>query len=210
MSLGVVRYSESLGRSHRSVRSRPTFCIPKAESCGRQFAVSASDLAAARRLADSKSRPAVAVAGALLGIVPKLVYVGEPPAPLMFLVVDIPLIVVGAAVLLKAWKQFRSLQVRRTSTQIQIRLSQSHDRPHPPEPRKAAHRGHAGSKIAACSRIGPHSGAFWSGGSRLESSQASYWLHWSMSRTPESSTSSSSCRSAGCCCFQPHGQQTDG
>src|SRR5439155_26606730 len=91
-----------------------------------------------------------------------------------------------------------------------MRRSQSHDRPHPPEPPKAAHRGHAGSKIAACSRIGPHSGAFWSGGSRLESSQASYWLHWSMSRTPESSTSSSSCRSAGCCCFQPHGQQTDG
>src|SRR5438445_8847750 len=34
-------------------RSRPTFCIPKTASCGRQIAVAASDLAAARRLADS-------------------------------------------------------------------------------------------------------------------------------------------------------------
>ena len=78
----------------------------------------------------------IAVAGALLGIVPKLVYVGEQPTPLMFLVADIALIIVGAAVLFRGWKQFRSLQVRRTSTQIQIRLSQSHDRPHPPEPPK--------------------------------------------------------------------------
>jgi hypothetical protein len=76
----------------------------------------------------------IAVAGALLGIVPKLVFVGEQPIPLMFLVADIALIVVGAAVLFRGWKLFHSLQVRRTPTQIQIRLSQSHDRPHPPEP----------------------------------------------------------------------------
>jgi len=37
------------------VRSRPTFCIPKTASCGRQIAVAASDLAAARRLAESTS-----------------------------------------------------------------------------------------------------------------------------------------------------------
>ena len=76
----------------------------------------------------------IAVAGALLGVVPKLVYVGEQPTPLMFLVADIALIVVGAAVLFRGWKLFHSLQGRRTSTQIQIRLSQSHDRPHPPKP----------------------------------------------------------------------------
>jgi hypothetical protein len=80
----------------------------------------------------------IAVAGALLGIIPKLVYVGEQPTPLMFLVADIALIVVGAAVLFRGWKLFHSLQVRRTSTQIQIRLTQSHDRPHPPEPPDAA------------------------------------------------------------------------
>jgi len=76
----------------------------------------------------------IAVAGALLGIVPKLVYVGEQPIPTIFLVADIALIVVGAAVLFRGWKLFHSLQVRRTPTQIQIRLSQSHDRSHPPEP----------------------------------------------------------------------------
>jgi hypothetical protein len=40
----------------------------------------------------------IAVAGALLGIVPKLAYVGEQPIPLMFLVADIALILVCAAV----------------------------------------------------------------------------------------------------------------
>jgi MFS family permease len=78
----------------------------------------------------------IAMAGALLGMVPKLAYVGEQPTPFMFLVAGIALIVVGAAVLFRVWKLFHSLQVRRTSTQIQIRLSQSHDRPHPPEPPK--------------------------------------------------------------------------
>src|SRR5256885_11900535 len=42
-------------------RSRPTFCIPKTASCGRQIAVAASDLAAARRLAESIQRRAVTV-----------------------------------------------------------------------------------------------------------------------------------------------------
>src|SRR6266446_3379501 len=42
-------------------RSRPTFCIPKTPSCGRQIAVAASDLAAARRLAESIQRRAVTV-----------------------------------------------------------------------------------------------------------------------------------------------------
>src|SRR5256885_40864 len=42
-------------------RSRPTFCIPKTASCGRQIAVAASDLAAARRLAESIQRPAATV-----------------------------------------------------------------------------------------------------------------------------------------------------
>ncbi len=78
----------------------------------------------------------IALVGALLGIIPKLVRVGEQPKPLMFLLADIALIVVGAAVLFRGWKLFHSLQVRRTSTQIEIRISQSHDRPHPPEPPK--------------------------------------------------------------------------
>jgi len=78
----------------------------------------------------------IAVAGALLGMVPKLAYVGEQPTPFMFLVAGIALIVVGAAVLFRVWKLFHSLQVRRTSMQIQIRLTQSHDRPRPPEPPK--------------------------------------------------------------------------
>jgi hypothetical protein len=38
------------------VRSRPTFWIPKAASCGPQKAVSASRLATARGLADSVDR----------------------------------------------------------------------------------------------------------------------------------------------------------
>lgn len=76
----------------------------------------------------------IAVAGALLGIIPKLVYVGEQPNPAMFLVADIALIVVGGAVLFRGWKLFTTIQVRRTSTQIQIRLSEGHDQRHPPEP----------------------------------------------------------------------------
>lgn len=76
----------------------------------------------------------IAVAGALLGIIPKLVYIGEQPYQLIFLVADIALIVAGAAVLIRGWKLFHSIQIRRIPTQIQIRVAQRHDGPHPPEP----------------------------------------------------------------------------
>ncbi len=42
-------------------RSRPTFCIPQNRKCGRQNTVSASDLAAAQRVADTIERVAATV-----------------------------------------------------------------------------------------------------------------------------------------------------
>jgi hypothetical protein len=55
----------------------------------------------------------IAVAGALIGIIPKLVYVGEAPIPAIFLVADFLLIASGGILLFRGWRLFRSVRVQR-------------------------------------------------------------------------------------------------
>ena len=55
----------------------------------------------------------IAVVGGLVGIIPKLIYVGEPPIPTVFLVADFVLIAMGGIVVFRAWRLFQSVQVHR-------------------------------------------------------------------------------------------------
>ena len=51
----------------------------------------------------------VAVAGGLIGIIPKLVYVGEEPIQRIFLVADFAVLIAAGAIAVKAWRLFRSM-----------------------------------------------------------------------------------------------------
>jgi hypothetical protein len=62
-------------------RSRPTFCSPKTARSGRQIAVFASDLAAARRLADSIQRAAATVSRWPTFCAPTLCLTTHGPGP---------------------------------------------------------------------------------------------------------------------------------
>jgi hypothetical protein len=57
----------------------------------------------------------IAVVGALIGIIPKLVYVGEAPIPAVFLVADFVLIASGGIVLFRGWRLFKSVRVHRAA-----------------------------------------------------------------------------------------------
>lgn len=63
------------------VRSRPTFCIPETAGCGWQIAVSASDLAASRRLAASIERTAATVSRWLTFCAPTRYLTTHGPGP---------------------------------------------------------------------------------------------------------------------------------
>jgi hypothetical protein len=56
----------------------------------------------------------IAMIGGLIGMVPKLVYVGEAPIPAMFLGIDVALLLVAGVVALRAWKLFRSVRISPT------------------------------------------------------------------------------------------------
>lgn len=55
----------------------------------------------------------VAVLGGFVGIIPKLIYVGEAPIPTVFLVADFVLIAIGGIVVFRAWRLLQSVQVNR-------------------------------------------------------------------------------------------------
>jgi hypothetical protein len=57
----------------------------------------------------------IAVTGGLIGIIPKLAYVGEAPIPAIFVLADFAVILAGAAVAFKAWKLFQSVRVHRAA-----------------------------------------------------------------------------------------------
>jgi hypothetical protein len=54
----------------------------------------------------------IAVLGALIGIIPKLAYVGEAPIPAVFLVADLLLLASGGIVLFRGWRLFRSVRIQ--------------------------------------------------------------------------------------------------
>jgi hypothetical protein len=59
----------------------------------------------------------VACVGGLIGLVPKLVYVGAGFVPAAFLITDIAALVVAAVVAVKAWRLFQTVQVPRVIRQ---------------------------------------------------------------------------------------------
>jgi hypothetical protein len=56
----------------------------------------------------------IACVAGLIGLIPKLVYVGEGSVWVMFLIADIALVFVAVAVAISAWKSFRSVRVDRS------------------------------------------------------------------------------------------------
>ena len=55
----------------------------------------------------------IAVVGGLIGIIPKLVYVGEVPIRTVFVVADFVLTALGGFFLFRGWRLFQSLRVNR-------------------------------------------------------------------------------------------------
>jgi len=56
----------------------------------------------------------IACVGVLIGLVPKLVYVGDGLIPAMFLVLDLGFLFIALAVAVKSWKLFQSFRIGRS------------------------------------------------------------------------------------------------
>ncbi len=55
----------------------------------------------------------IAMAGGVIGLIPKLIYVGEAPVPAMFLAADFAVLLIAGIVAYRAWKLFQSLRIHR-------------------------------------------------------------------------------------------------
>jgi hypothetical protein len=56
----------------------------------------------------------IAVVGVLIGLVPKLVYVGGGWIPAIFLAADLGFLLIALAVAVKSWKLFQSVRIGRS------------------------------------------------------------------------------------------------